>query len=150
VSAGDTRPPGAVLFVCTSNAIRSVMAAGLMQRRFGRMVHVESVGVRPIEAVDPMAVVVMDEEGVDVSKHRPRGFDALEDMYFDLIITMTPEAHHRALEFTRTMAVEVEYWPTFDPSLAEGSREQRLEEYRAVRDAIDARMAARFTRPSTG
>lgn len=147
---GDTRPPNAVLFMCTSNAIRSVMAAGLMRRRFGRLVHVESVGVRPIEAVDPMAVVVMDEAGVDVSKHRPRGFEALEDMYFDLIITMTPEAHHRALEFTRTMAVEVEYWPTFDPSLAEGSREQRLEEYRAVRDAIDQRLAARFIRPSTG
>ena len=148
--AGEARPLQAVLFVCTSNAIRSVMAAGLMRRRFGRMVHVESVGVRPIEAVDPMAVVVMDEIGVDVSGHRPRGFDALEDFYFDLIVTMTPEAHHQALEFTRTLAVDVEYWPTFDPSLAEGSRAQRLEEFRAVRDAVDKRLEARFPRPATG
>lgn len=142
--------PQAVLFACHHNVIRSPMAAGLLQRRFGNQIWVDSVGVRAGTEVDPFTVVVMDELGVDLTRHRPKGFADLEDTNFDLIITLTPEAHHRALEFTRTMAVEVEYWATFDPSLTQGSRDQRLDEYRAVRDALDKRIAARFTRPETG
>ncbi len=142
--------PQAVLFACNHNAIRSPMAAGLMQLRFGRQVWVDSVGLRAGAEVDPFAVAAMDELGVDIARHRPKSFDQLEDLSFDLIVTLTPEAHHRALEFTRTLAVEVEYWPTFDPSLAQGSREARLDEYRAVRDALDARIEARFLRPEHG
>lgn len=142
--------PNAVLFVCNHNVIRSPMAAGLLQLRFGKRIWVDSCGVRAGDAVDPFAVGAMDELGVDIMKHRPKSFDDLEDTNFDLIVTLTPEAHHRALEFTRTQATEVEYWPTFDPSLAQGSRDQRLEEYRAVRDAMDRRIAQRFERPSTG
>lgn len=138
--------PQAVLFACNENIIRSPMAKGLMQRRFGNRIWVESVGLRKGAAIDPFVVQVMDELGVDLAAHRPQSFDDLEDANFDLIVTLTPEAHHRALEFTRTMAVEVEYWPTFDPSLAQGARAQRLEEYRAVRDALDKRIAARFPR----
>ena len=89
-------------------------------------------------------VSVMDEIGVDLSRHRPKSFEELDDFNFDVIVTLTPEAHHRALELTRTVAADVEYWPTYDPSLTQGSRDQRLEEYRAVRDAIDARIARRF------
>jgi protein-tyrosine-phosphatase len=135
----------AVLFVCNLNTIRSPMAQGLMERRFAKRIWTRSCGVRPGETVDPFAVTAMDELGVDISRHRPEGFDDLDDMNFDLIITLTPEAHHRALDLTRTIAADVEYWPTYDPSLAQGSREQRLGEYRAVRDALDARIAARFT-----
>lgn len=141
--------PQAVLFACSENVIRSPMAAGLLQRRFGKRIWIDSVGVRKGEAVDPFVVQVMDEFGVDLIKHRPKKFDDLEDLNFDLIITLTPEAHHRALEFTRTLAVDVEYWPTFDPSLSQGSREQRLDEYRAVRNALDQRIAARFPRPES-
>ncbi|MGE0046346.1 MAG: low molecular weight phosphatase family protein [Hyphomonadaceae bacterium] len=147
---GPSPPPQAVLFACTHNLIRSPMAAGLMQLRFGKLVWIDSVGLRAGREVDPFAVAVMDEVGADLAKHRPKGFDDLEDTSFDLIISLTPEAHHRALEFTRTMAVEAEYWPTFDPSLAQGSREQRLDEYRRVRDALDERLQGRFQRPSTG
>jgi protein-tyrosine-phosphatase len=136
--------PQAVLFVCNLNAIRSPMAQGLMQRRFAKRIWSRSCGVRPGREVDGFAVSVMDEEGIDISGHRPLGFDALDDMNFDLIVTLAPEAHHRALELTRTVAADVEYWPTYDPSLAQGSRDQRLAEYRAVRDALDARIAARF------
>lgn len=121
-----------------------------MQRRFGRGVWVDSVGVRPELEKDPFVQAVMDELGMDLSRHRPKGFDDLDDMSFDLIVTLTPEAHHRALELTRTWALDVEYWPTFDPTLAQGSRESILEEYRRVRDALDARIASRFVRPSTG
>ncbi|MET0183240.1 MAG: low molecular weight phosphatase family protein [Caulobacterales bacterium] len=142
--------PHAVLFACHHNSIRSPMAAGLMQRRFGRRIWVDSVGVRAAGEIDPFAAEVMDELGVDLTKHRPKGFDDLEDTSFDLIITLTPEAHHQALEFTRTMACAVEYWPTFDPTVIQGSRAQRLEEYRAVRDALDRKIAQRFPRPEIG
>lgn len=141
--------PQAVLFACNENVIRSPMAAGLLARRFGKLIWIDSVGVRKGEAIDPFVVQVMDELGVDLIKHRPKSFDDLEDLNFDLIITLTPEAHHRALEFTRTLAVDVEYWPTFDPSIAQGSRDQRLEEYRAVRNALDRRIADRFPRPGS-
>jgi protein-tyrosine-phosphatase len=126
------------------------MAAALMRRRFGRLVWVDSVGVTAGEAVDPFAAAAIEELGHDISRHRPKSFDDLDDFSFDLIISLTPPAHHRALEFTRTLAVAVEYWPTWDPTLAQGSREQKLAEYRALREAIDARLARRFQRLSTG
>ena len=155
MSVSESAPgpePRRVLFACTRNTIRSPMAAALMQLRFGPMVEVESVGVRPgEEGPDPMAVAVMDEAGVDISRHRPRGFEALdEDARFDLVISLSPEAHHHALALVPERAEAVEYWPTFDPSLAEGSREQRLMEYREVRKALESRIAKRFARPSTG
>jgi protein-tyrosine-phosphatase len=126
------------------NAIRSPMAEGLLKRRFGTRVFVDSCGLRKGEQIDPMAVLVMDELGVDIFKHRPKSFAELEDDSFDLIISLAPQAHHRALEFTRHLAVEVEYWPTLDPSAVEGSRDVRMDAYREVRDALDKRIAQRF------
>jgi protein-tyrosine-phosphatase len=142
--------PQAVLFVCNYNVIRSVMAQGLMLRRFAKVVWVESCGVRSGGERDPLATAVMDEIGVDVSRHRPRTFADLDDDNFDLIITLTPEAHHRALEFTRALAADVEYWPTIDPTEATGSRDQRLEEYRMVRNMLDQRIEKRFVKPISG
>ena len=142
-----------MLFACTHNIIRSPMAVGLMQLRFGKLVRVDSVGVRPGEEVSAMAAFVMDELGVDLTALRPKGFDAFEDSEdgpFSLIVTLSPEAHHRALDMVPDLGLAAEYWPTFDPSLAEGSREQVLMEYRAVRDSLARRIAARFPRPSTG
>jgi protein-tyrosine-phosphatase len=150
---GETRPraPQAVLFACNHNVIRSPMAAALLRLRWGKTIWVDSAGVRPAGiTADPSAIEVMDELGADLTRHRAKTFADLDDSNFDLIVTLTPEAHHRALEFTRTLAADVEYWPTFDPSLAQGSRAQRLDEFRAVRDALSARVLARFGRPSTG
>jgi len=144
--------PLAVLFACGLNAVRSPMAAGLFSQIFGRAVYVGSAGVRKGE-IDPFAVAVMDEIGVDISRHKPMTFedvDEWEGLNFDLIVTLAPEAHHRALELTRTSAVDVEYWPTADPSATEGSRAQRLEAYREVRDQLLARIQQRFARPSPG
>ena len=139
------RLPQAVLFACNFNTIRSPMALGLMQLRFAKRIWVDSCGARLGDREpDPFMLAVMDELGADLTRHRAKTFDELEDLNFDLIITLTPEAHHRALDLTRTIAADVEYWPTYDPSLAQGTREQRLEEYRMVRDAIDARIAERF------
>ena len=135
--------PGSVLFACTQNAIRSPMAEGILKHLLGHRIYVDSVGVRPVKA-DPFMIEVMDEIGIDLSRHRAKGFDDLEDSSFDLVITLSPEAQHRAMELTRTMACEVEFWNTLDPSLAQGSRAQILETYREVRDGLMRRIRARF------
>lgn len=134
-----------VLFACSENAVRSPMAAALAEHRFGRMLHVESVGLRPGER-NPFVTSVMAEIGIDLSRHRPQTFEDLENTCFDLIVTLSPEAHHRALEFTRTMAVEVLYWPTLDATGIEGSRAAVLEAFRGVRDALARRMSAALAR----
>ncbi len=143
--ASATRPL-AVLFACGLNSVRSPMAAGLFSQMFGRGVYVNSAGVRKAE-LDPFAVAAMAEIGVDISRHKPHTFEELDDLEglnFDLIVSLSPEAHHRSLELTRTSAVDVEYWPTADPTDAEGSREQKLDAYRAVRDQLMARLRERF------
>ena len=136
--------PQAVLFACGLNTVRSPMAAGLLKQMLGGALYVGSAGVRKGE-LDPFAVAAMEEHGIDISAHRPMTFEELED-WEGLIVTLSPEAHHRALELTRTAAVEVEYWPTADPTAIEGSREQRLDAYRAVRDHLMERIRTRFAR----
>jgi protein-tyrosine-phosphatase len=143
--ARSTRPQ-AVLFTCGQNAVRSPMAAGLFRKLFGKRIYVASAGVQKGE-LDPFVVAVMDEIGIDVSRHKPITFeelDELEGLNFDLIVTLSPPAHHKALELTRTLAADVEYWPTPDPTAVEGSREQKLEAYRAVRDQLLAQIRERF------
>ena len=135
--------PGAVLFCCTQNAIRSPMAEGMLKQLLGKKIYVDSVGVRAGE-LDPFAVAAMDEIGIDMAKHKPKTFDALEDSSFDLIISLSPEAQHKAVDMTRTMACDVEFWNTFDPSIVEGSREQRMDAYREVRDRLMDRIRERF------
>jgi protein-tyrosine-phosphatase len=135
--------PGSVLFACTENRLRSPMAEALMKYLHGREVYVQSVGVRPNE-IDPFVVAVLDEIGIDKSRHRARSFDDLEDDYFDLVISMSPEAQHRAVELTRTGSLALEYWPVLDPSFVEGTREARLNAYRALRDDLLARLTRRF------
>jgi protein-tyrosine-phosphatase len=135
--------PGAVLFCCTQNAIRSPMAENMLKQILGRKIYVDSVGVRAGD-LDPFAVAAMDEIGIDISKHRSKTFDALEDSSFDLIISLSPEAQHKAVDMTRTMACDVEFWNTFDPSIVEGSREQRMDAYREVRDRLMERIRERF------
>ena len=146
------RLPQAVLFVCGQNAVRSPMAAGLFRQFFRAPAYVASAGVRKGE-LDPFAVSAMDEVGVDIARHKPMTFEELEDwegLNFDLIVSLSPEAHHKALELTRTLAAEVEYWPTPDPTVQEGSREQRLDAYRSVRDQLMARIRGRFAGMRSG
>ncbi len=142
--AGDL--PGAVLFCCTMNAIRSVMAEAIMKHLFGRAIYIESVGVRRGE-IDPFAVAVMDEIGIDIARHSSKSFEDLDDESFDLIISLSPESQHGAVEMTRNMACEVEFWKTFDPTYVEGSREVRLAAFREVRDSLTARIKRRFGPP---
>ena len=143
--------PQAVLFACGLNSVRSPMAAGLFKHFFGRT-YVGSAGVRKAE-LDPFAVAAMEEIGLDIAKHKPMTFEELEEwegLNFDLIVTLSPEAHHRALELTRSIAADVEYWPTPDPTPTEGTREQRMDAYRAVRDQLQKRIKARFSGQQAG
>src|ERR1700761_1687786 len=142
------RAPQAVLFACGQNSVRSPMAESLLQRMFPQALYVKSAGVKKGE-IDPFAVAVMEELGQDISGHKPTTFEELEDwegLNFDLIITLSPEAHHKALELTRRIAADVEYWPTPDPTITEGSREQKLQAYREVCDGLLSRIRKRFAK----
>ncbi len=133
----------AVLFACSFNAVRSPMAEGLLKHFLRHKLYVDSAGVRR-GTLDPFAVEVMDEIGIEIHRHRPKSFADLEDDSFDEVITLSPEAQHHAMEMTRTMACEVVFWNTFDPTLTEGSRETRLDAYRQVRDQLMRRIRARY------
>jgi len=139
--------PGAVLFCCTMNAIRSPMSEAILKFLHGKQIYVDSVGVRAGDS-DPFVTEVMDEIGLDASNHQSKTFNELEDDSFDLIISLSPEAQHSAVEMTRYMACDVEFWNTFDPSLVEGNREMRLDAYRQVRDELMKKIRERF--PGTG
>jgi len=131
--------PQSILFACTMNTVRSPMAEAIARHYFGREIYFASAGLKRGEP-DPFAAAAMDEIGVDLRRHKPHTFEDLEDSNFDLIVTLSPEAHHKALEFTRTMAVEVVYWPTPDATAAQGSREAILDAYRDVRDRLTTRI----------
>jgi protein-tyrosine-phosphatase len=147
-------PPGgegrrkvqSVLFLCAHNSVRSPMAEALARHYFGKSVYVQSAGVRAGER-DPFAVAALDELGIDGSKHKPRTLTDLEEwegLNFDLIVSLSPEAHHAALELTRTLACDVEYWPTVDPTIVQGSRDQIMDAYRNTRDGLSYRVRLRL------
>jgi protein-tyrosine-phosphatase len=145
-SAGPPRTIQSVLFICSRNAVRSPMAEAIAKHFFGRSLYVRSAGVLGGEN-DPFTASVLDEIGIDAGAHKPQTIEELDDwegLNFDLAVTLSPEAHHRALELTRTLSIEVEYWPTPDPTVEVGSRERVLDAYRAIRDGLEKRVMARF------
>jgi protein-tyrosine-phosphatase len=122
------------------------MAEAIARHYFGKSIYVQSAGVRKGEP-DPFAAAALDEIGIDAAKHKPRTLEELEEwegLNFDLIISLSPEAHHAALELTRTLAADVEYWPTPDPTIVQGTRDQRLDAYRNVRDGLIYRIRTRL------
>ena len=132
-----------VLFMCSMNAIRSPMAEEIAKRILPKSTYVQSAGARKGKA-DPFLEIILEEAGMAGAVHEPRALDELEDDFFDLVVTLSPEAHHCALELTRAHRVEVEYWPTPDPSVAVGTREQILEAYRDVFRRLRMRIETRF------
>ena len=122
------------------------MAEGILKFLHGNSIYVDSVGVRKGE-INGYAIAVMDEIGIDISKHKSKSFDDLEDSYFDLVIPLSPEAQHKAVEMTRVMACDVEFWNTFDPSLIESeNRETVLNAFRTIRDQLMKKLEQRFPR----
>ncbi len=133
--------PGSILFVCGMNAIRSPMAEALARSILPPSVYIASAGVKDGQA-DPFVDVILREEGLPPVNQPPRRMDELEDDFFDLIVTMSPEAHHYVLDETAGSAATVEFWPTPDPSVTTGSRDQILEAYRDAFQRIESRIRA--------
>lgn len=140
-----SRPPQSILFACSENAVRSPIAEAIGRQLFGQRIYFASAGVRAGQ-LDPFAIAVLAELGLDIARFRPQAFDDLDDASFDLIVTLSPEAHHRALDFTRLLGAEVVYWPTFDATATEGSRAAVLDAYRGVRDHLTQRIQEAFAR----
>jgi protein-tyrosine-phosphatase len=145
VAATSSKPPGAILFMCGMNAIRSPMAEAIARRHLPSSTYVNSAGVRAGER-DPFVDTVLEEIGLAVLRRQPQTLEELEDDFFDVIITLSPEAHHAALELTRSKAVDVVYWPMPDPTVATGTREQILDAYRDVRDRLTGLIESRLVR----
>lgn len=135
--------PGSILFMCRMNAVRSPMAEVLARECLPAGTYVASAGVRPGER-DPFVDAVLAEVGLSLGRHAPHSLEQLEDDYFDLIVTLAPEAHHAALELTRSMAVDVIYWPMPDPTVATGTRDQILSAYRDVREQLKSLIRRRL------
>ncbi len=141
--------PGAVLFACDWNSVRSPMAEGIAKKLLGTKTFLQSAGARGALALDPFAVAVCEEIGVDISRHATHTFDAMDEWgddlaQFDLIVTLTPGAYRRALDAVSRSDTDVEYWPTLDPTGIGETREQRLAAYRETRDQVRERIMARF------
>ncbi len=141
------RTPRSVLFMCRMNAVRSPMAETLARSLLPPGTYVASAGIRPGER-DPFVDAVLGEVGLSLGRHAPHSLDELEDDYFDLIVTLAPEAHHAALELTRSMAVDVMYWPTPDPAVATGTRDQIMHSYREVREHLKLLIEKRLKSPA--
>jgi protein-tyrosine-phosphatase len=142
-AAAKTKHPGSILFVCGMNAIRSPMAEVLARKLLPAGTYVASAGIRAGER-DPFVDAVLGEIGLALPRRQPQTLDQLEDDYFDLIVTLAPEAHHKALDMHRSNASEVVYWPMEDPSVVSGTREQILAAYRHVREHLTATIRSRF------
>lgn len=144
--------PTSVLFACDHNAVRSPMAEGIMKKYYGRRIFVQSAGVKHDLDIDGFSIAVAAELDVCLKKHRVRSFDEMEEWGdvidgYDLIIALSPASQRRALEYTRVHALEVEYWPIFDPTGLGKSREDKLKVYRQTRDQISENIIARFGPP---
>jgi len=145
--------PQSVLFCCDHNAVRSPMAEGLMKKFYGTETYVQSVGVKNDLEIDGFSIAVCQEMNVELSRHRSRSFDEMEQWgddlsSFDLVIALSPASQRRALELTRFFHLEVEYWPILDPTGLGETREAKLVQFRAARDQIADRLLARFGPPT--
>lgn len=136
-------PPKSVLFVCSRNACRSPMAHVMAEHHCRRRVFVDSVGLHPGD-LDGFSVAVMSELGLDIANHKPKSISDVDPHDFDLVISLTPESHHQLMDYLDGDEVNVEYWPTFDPSSAKGNRDQILGTYRHVRDQLQAQIERRI------
>ena len=118
-----------------------------MKKLYGTATYVQSAGVKGELEVDGFAIAVCQEIGVELSRHRTRSFDQMEEWgddlsSFDLIVALSPASQRRALDLTRHVHLEIDYWPILDPTGLGESREAKLGSYRQARDQILARLTA--------
>ena len=145
--------PQSVLFCCDHNAVRSPMAEGIMKKFYGTGTYVQSAGVTNDLEIDGFSIAVCQEMDVELSRHRSRSFDEMENWgddlgSFDLIVALSPASQRRALELTRFYSLTVEYWPILDPTGLGETREAKLQSYRQARDQIKERLIERFGPPT--
>ena len=141
--------PQSVLFCCDHNAVRSPMAEGFMKKFYGTGTYVQSVGVMNDLEIDGFAIAVCEELGIELSRHRSRSFDEMQEWgddlsSFDLIIALSPASQRRALDLTRLFHLTVEYWPIMDPTGLGETREAKLVSYRQTRDQIVDQLLRRW------
>ena len=141
--------PQSVLFCCDHNAVRSPMAEGIMKKMYGMRCYIQSVGVKNDLEIDGFSIAVCAELGVELSRHRSRSFDEMEDWgddlsSFDLVLALSPASQRRALDLTQFYHLDVEYWPILDPTGLGDTREARMIGYRQARDQIISRLTERF------
>jgi len=145
ITSNNLPLPQSVLFMCNFNAVRSPMAESLVKYYCGHKIFTDSVGIRSEEdCANPFAIAVMEEVGLDISGHKPKTFADLMDSSFDLVVTLSPEAQHKAIDLTRTLDCRVEYWPTLDPTAVTGNRENIMSSFRQTRDMITLNIKKRF------
>jgi len=145
--------PQSVLFCCDHNAVRSPMAEGIMKKLYGTGTYVQSVGVMNDLEIDGFAIAVCEELGIELSRHRSRSFDEMQEWgddlsSFDLIIALSPASQRRALDLTRYFHLTVEYWPIMDPTGLGETREAKLNSYRQTRDQIVEQLTRRWGKRS--
>lgn len=124
-----------------------------MKKLYGTGTYVQSVGVMNDLEIDGFSIAVCEEIGVELSRHRSRSFDEMEQWgddlsSFDLVIALSPASQRRALELTRFFHLDVEYWPIMDPTGLGETRETKLNSYRQVRDQIVSHLVDRWGQPS--
>ena len=124
-----------------------------MKKFYGAGTYVQSVGVRDDMEIDGFSIAVCKEIDVELSRHRSRSFDDMEQWgddlsSFDLVIALSPASQRRALELTRFFHLDVEYWPILDPSGLGETRAAKLDSYRQTRDQIIARLTSRWGAPA--
>ncbi|QHQ35348.1 low molecular weight phosphatase family protein [Algicella marina] len=144
-----SQAPTSVLFCCDYNSVRSPMAEGIMKKLHGKKIYVQSAGVRHELEIDGFSIAVCDEIGVELTRHRSRSFEEMEEWgdeidSYDLIVALSPASLRKAQEYTRHHALEVEYWPIFDPTGLGETREEKLASYRQSRDQILSKIKERF------
>jgi len=125
------------------------MAEAMMKKYYGHKSYVQSAGVFNDLEIDGFSIAVCNELGIELSRHRSRSFDEMQDWGddlsgFDLVVALSPASQRRALDLTRYYHLEVEYWPILDPTGLGETREDKLASYRQARDQIRDRMLARF------
>ena len=133
--------PQSVLFCCDHNAVRSPMAEGIMKKMFGSDTYVQSAGVKGEMEIDGFCIAVCEEIGVELSRHRVRSFDEMEEWgddlsSFDLVVALSPASQRKALDLTRLFHLDVVYWPIMDPTGLGETRDAKLNAYRQTRDQI--------------
>ncbi|WP_170327936.1 low molecular weight phosphatase family protein [Ruegeria arenilitoris] len=145
--------PQSVLFCCDHNSVRSPMAEGIMKKFYGTGTYVQSAGVRNDFEIDGFCISVCHEIGVELSRHRTRSFDEMQEWgddlsSFDLVVALSPASQRKALELTRIFHLDVDYWPIMDPTGLGENREAKLFHYRQTRDQIIGHLKERWGEPT--